>query len=339
MKITARNVENFLASPPHDLAAALIYGHDRGLIKERAQNIARKFTPDLTDPFAVTTLTPDEVVSDPSILIDSAAAMPPMGGVRIVRLDQAGANCLNALKNLLENPPPQSLVVITASDEINTKSPIVKLFDDHPRTAAIGCYADTSQSLAQLAQAQFSAHKITTDRDVLPWIAENLGSDRIASRSEIDKLVIMAGDGGHLSFDEVKHALGDGAGINVNQAIYAAADGQMPQLSTALTRLQHDAVPGERLLRVAQSYFAKLHRILAAIDDGMTQDQAIAIIKPPIFFSEKPIVKAHLRHWSAPHCRKAIDRLVDAEKQTRQGVPADTAAAQALLALAISVKQ
>ena len=339
MKISGRGVEPFLANPPTDLCAVLIYGHDRGLIKERAEIIAKKFVPDLNDPFAVTTLSPDEVAKDTSLLIDSAAAAPAMGGHRLVRMDQTGANCLNALKYLLENLPPKSLTVVTAGDDINTKSAMVKLFEGHDQAAAIGCYADTDQSLAQLAQVEFKKHNISTDRDVVPWMTQNLGNDRMASRSEIDKLIIMAGEGGHLSLEQVKHALGDGAGINVNEAIYAAADGKMDQLSTALTRLQLDAVPGERLLRSAQSYFLKLYRITASMDEGASRDQAMNSMRPPIFFSEKRIVENHLRLWSSARCRRAIDRLADAEKQSRRGISADTAAAQAMIALALTVRR
>lgn len=339
MKVSGRGIEPFVANPPADLCAVLIYGHDRGLIKERAETIAKKFVPDLTDPFSVTTLSPDDVAKDTALLIDSAGAMPAMGGHRLVRMDQTGANCLNALKYLLENPPAQSLTVITASDDINTKSAMVKLFEGHDQAAALGCYADTDQSLAQIAQAEFSRHNITCGRDVMGWITEHLGSDRMASRSEIDKLVIMAGEGGTLSLDAVKHALGDGAGINVNEAIYAAADGRMDQLSTAIARLQSEQVPGERLIRAAQGYFLKLYRITAAMDDGMLRDKAMGSIRPPIFFSEKRMVEAHLRLWSSLRCRKAIDRLADAERQSRRGIAADTAAAQAMTALALSVRR
>jgi DNA polymerase-3 subunit delta len=339
MKISGRGVDGFLDNPPAELCAVLVYGHDRGLIKERAEVIAKKFVPDLTDPFAVTTLSADEVANDTSLLIDSASAIPALGGHRLVRMDQTGANCLNALKILLEQAPKQSLTVVVAGDDINTKSAMVKLFEKADHAAAIGCYADTDQSLAQIAQAAFRAHKINVDRDVMVWITQHLGSDRMVSRSEIDKLVIMAGEGGSLTLDQVKHALGDGAGINVNEAIFAAADGRIDGLSTALTRLQLDSIPGERLLRAAQNYFLRLYRITAAMDDGVSRDQAMGNIKPPIFFSEKRIVEGHLRLWPSAKCRRAIDRLVDAEKQSRRGVSADTAAAQAMIALALSVRR
>ncbi|MCE2516379.1 MAG: DNA polymerase III subunit delta [Alphaproteobacteria bacterium] len=339
MKISGRGVDPFLANPPHDLTAVLIYGHDLGLIKERAATIARHFVPDLNDPFSVTSLSADAIVKDIALLVDSAAAMPAMGGHRLVRVDQAGGTCLNAMKALLASKPRESLTVVTGADDLNTKSALVKLFEQTDHAAAIGCYADTNQSLGQLAQDIFRAHQIKADATVMNHIIEHLGADRMASRSEIDKLVLLAGPEGTLTLEQTRHALGDGAGVTVNDTIYAAASGDMKALSTALNRVQHDAIPGERLLRSGQMYFQRLFRLAAVIESGTSRDQAISASRPPIFFSEKRMVEAHLRIWSSAKCRRAMDRLVDAEKQSRRGISSDTAAAQALMALALAVRR
>ena len=74
------------------------------------------------------------------------------------------------MKYLLEQSPEQSLTVVMAGDDINTKSAMVKLFEKAENAAALGCYADTDQSLAQIAQAELKKHNITYDRDVMPWI-------------------------------------------------------------------------------------------------------------------------------------------------------------------------
>lgn len=339
MKISGRGVDPFLANPPRDLAAVLLYGHDLGLIKERGKQIATHFVPDLQDPFAVTSLDGDAVAKDTALLVDSAAAMPAMGGHRLVFVDQASGNCLNAMKALLANPPTESITILNGGDDLNTKAAIVKLFEQHEQAAAIGCYADTNQSLGQMAQDIFQQHQISVDRDVMRWIIDHLGADRMASRSEIDKLVLLAGPEGKLSLQQAQHALGDGAAVTVNDTIFAAAGGDLTGLSFSLTRIQHDAIPGERLLRSGQMYFQKLFRIAAAMENGSSRDQAMNSIRPPIFFSEKRMVETHLQYWSAPKCRRAIDRLVDAEKQSRRGISSDTAAAQALMALALVARK
>lgn len=339
MKISGRGIDPFLANPPQDISSILLYGHDRGMINERSRNLAERYVSDINDPFCVTSLDGDAIAKDPTLLIDSAGAMPPMGGIRLVRVDRISSNGLAACKNLLASPPPESIVILTGDDDLNTKSALVKLFEQTDHAAALGCYADNNQSLGHLAAELFRQYNIRADRDVLAYITAHLGADRMASRSEIDKLVILAGQDGHLTLDQVQHALGDGADVSVNDAIHAAASGNMSGLSTALARLEQNAIAGEQVLRSGQFYFQRLFRISAAMETGLPRDQAMNSVRPPVFFNEKRMVESHLQHWSAPRCRRAIDRLIEAEQQSRHGISSQTAAAQALTALAIAVKQ
>ena len=334
MKISGRGIEGFLADPPASVAAILLHGHDRGLMQERARALALKAVPDLQDPFSVTRLDPDDIAKDPAVLVDSAAAMPPTGGKRLVLVSDAGASVTDACKNLLENPPKESLTVITANDTINTKSALVKLFEKMDTGAGLGCYHDTDQSLAAMAKACFDEAKVKVDREAMMWITSHLGADRMVSRMEVEKLVLLAGENGHLDLETTQKALGDGASISANDVINAAASGNIDALGTALDRASDEGIEGERVLRMAIGYFNRLFRIGAAINGGMSRDQAFKSMRPPVFFSEQRQIEQHLRHWPPTRCRRAIDRLAEAEKQSRKGVSGATAAAQALLSLA-----
>ena len=334
MKVSGRGVEGFLADPPASVAAILLHGHDRGLMQERANDLGLKAVQDLQDPFSVTRLDPDDIAKDPAVLVDSAAAMPPTGGKRLVLVVDAGASILDACKNLLANPPAESLTVITANDSINTRSALVKLFEKENSAAALGCYHDTDKSLASIAQASFKEAGIEVDREAMQWITGHLGSDRMASRMEIEKLVLLAGNNGRLDLGTVREALGDGASASADDAIHAAASGNVTALGTALDRASDDGIEGERVLRIAIGYFGRLFRIGAAMENGMGRDEAFKSLRPPVFFTEQRQIEQHLRHWPPKLCRRAIDRLAEAEKQSRQGVPGATAAAQALLSLA-----
>ena len=151
---------------------------------------------------------------------------------------------------------------------------------------------------------------------------------------EIEKLVLLAGRDGHLDLETVQKAMGDGALVSANDAIHAAASGNVGALGTALDRASDDGIEGERMLRMAIGYFNRLFRLGAAIEDGMGREQAFKSLRPPVFFTEQRRIEQHLGHWTPMRCRRAINRLAEAEKKSRTGVPGSTAAAQALLALA-----
>src|SRR5258708_10457978 len=56
MEIKSHLADRFVARPPADLVAALVYGPDQGMVRERAAALARSVVADLNDPFRVAEL-------------------------------------------------------------------------------------------------------------------------------------------------------------------------------------------------------------------------------------------------------------------------------------------
>ena len=55
------DIERFLASPPPEARAAVVYGRDRAIVRERANAIAAKATERPDDPFDVAVLNEGDV--------------------------------------------------------------------------------------------------------------------------------------------------------------------------------------------------------------------------------------------------------------------------------------
>ena len=337
MKIAAQNIQNFIKAPPETLLVALFYGQDQGLINENALALAHQLVPDITDPFSVSTLTGEQIISDPALLFDSATTLPPMGGKRLIRISNITDAATKHIQELLTAPPTNCVIVMT-SQSVNTRAKLVKLLDTAPQAASLGCYADTTQQLIKLANDIFTQHNITSDQDALNWITANLAADRLINRSELEKLAIMAGTNGHINLNTAMDALGDSAQIATTQIIIAAANGNTTEMNQQLNRAIADATPPEAILRGAINYFLKLFRLLAMMQQGLNATTAINQFKPPIFFQEKPNITKHLNQWTPTKTNQALQRLSKAEKETRKGIPAITATAQAMLAISLMVK-
>ena len=56
MKISPRQVDAFCARPDAKIRVVLIYGADTGMVRERADLIAKSAVDDLSDPFRVAEL-------------------------------------------------------------------------------------------------------------------------------------------------------------------------------------------------------------------------------------------------------------------------------------------
>ena len=79
----------FCRNPTPHVRVVLLYGPDAGLVRERADVLAKKIVPDVQDPFRVALLTGAMITEDPARLLDEMAAQALGGGRRLVRIQHA----------------------------------------------------------------------------------------------------------------------------------------------------------------------------------------------------------------------------------------------------------
>src|SRR5262249_22658784 len=142
------DIERFLADPK-DARAALIYGRDRGVVRERALGLARRIAANPDDPFDTALLTETDLDSDPARLEGELAAISMMGGRRLVRLrlssDKAGVDktIAEALKAHLDgafNPDAFFLIEAGGLDKASALRSAAEKAKEG--CVAIPCYED-----------------------------------------------------------------------------------------------------------------------------------------------------------------------------------------------------
>src|ERR1044071_6142465 len=144
MKLPAARVAAFLRRPDPEIRSVLFYGPDAGLVRERADAVARSVCPDLRDPFRVAELTAATLSADPARLADEAAQISLMAGRRVVRLRDASDQQAPLFARFLADMPGDALIVAEAA-ELPSRSALRRAFEEAPHAAAIGCYPDNAQ--------------------------------------------------------------------------------------------------------------------------------------------------------------------------------------------------
>lgn len=336
MKIAPRNIDALLSQPKPEYLAYLFYGHDNGLIRERAKSIALHFTDKLDDPFAVSNLSSQDVSSDKACLADSLNALPAFGGLRIVMLSGVGTEMTEAVRIGFESLHTQARLVIQASD-VNTRHALVKFCDQHPSCASIGCYQDESQSIIELAQDILKRYHIQISRDALILLSTRLGSDRAISRQEIEKLALFAGSNGKLTEKDIDNALGDSGALVQDLITIAILNGDVKQFKQFYSRSQQYGQPPISLLRQILLLFKNMLSARLTIETGQTTATALSSFKPPLHFKIKPVVTTQLAKWTSAQLNEIINRLIATETRmkTTATVNPSTLTGQTLLGITL----
>jgi len=334
VKLPAARIAAFLARPDQAIRAVLLYGPDIGLVRERADVLARTVCPDLKDPFRVADLSSTTLAADPARLADEAAQMSLIGGRRVIRVHDATDRLAGLFRGFLDAAPGDGFIVVEAGD-LPGSSALRRVFDTSPCAAAIGCYPDTPRDRAAVIRDTLRAHRITASGEATQYLVEHLGSDRLLTRAELEKLALYAGEGSHVELDDVRLSIEDSAALATDDAVLAAAEGDAARVDRVLDRVFQESEPPVSVIRAMLRHLQRLNVLAARAAAGTTVAEVVRTARPPIFYRQEDSFKRQIVLWNEAGLRAQLERIAQAELHMKlTGLPAETVCREALLAVA-----
>lgn len=338
MKLTAGRIESFVTSPDPGVRAVLVYGPDRGLVKERADALLAAVTEDASDPFRSVEILAESLNADPTRLMDEAASLSFSGGRRVVRVSGATDSVSEVFTRFAESKTGVALVIVEAG-ELAARSTLRKLFEGVADMVALPCYLDNESKLDQLVHESLAAHKLTALPEAIAFLVANLGGDRAVTRRELEKLSLYMGGPGVVTLEDAEAAVGDSTRSSVDAVVYAAFGGESPALDRALQKALAEGVQPVAILRSAARHLARLHMARGSMSSGRSPDQAIQALRPPVFFALKDVFRDQLRRWDEKRLSSAMTLLTEAEIDCKTtGTPAEAVCGRTLIRLASAAR-
>lgn len=334
MKIAPARLAAFLQRPDPGICGVLFFGPDAGLVRERADTLARTVCPDLADPFRVADLTGAALTADPARLADEAAQLSLVGGRRVVRV-RGAADALARLFSGIFAGPAGGAMIVAEAGELSAGSTLRRVFEGAPQGAAVGCYPDMPRDRTAIIRETLAAHRVTASRDAAQYLIDHLGDDRLQTRSELEKLALYVGDGGRVELGDAVLSVGDSAALELDDAVMAAAEGDASRLERVLDRVLLEGESPVAVVRAMLRHLHRLHAMAASVAAGIGVEETVRAARPPIFFKQQESVRRQLAMWRGAGLRNALHQVGQAEiRMKTTGLPAETLCREALLAVA-----
>ena len=293
------DADRFLAHPPHGCFAFLIHGADNGLVTERAALAVRTHGAAKED---VIQFDADSVSKEPEILADEFFAVPMFGGKRALRIEAGGRNISGALEPLLQGPPGDCIIVVTAG-ALKRDAPLRKLFEASASCAAVECIADDAGAVQRLIESELAAAGLSISAEARALLISRLGADRMLSRGEISKLICFTGSG-EITPEHI-HACVTGASEQVMDEVVDEAFAGSRAVVDAASESLRDIRDVSAVLSATLRHALLLHKSRTAIESGTSLSQALAQIWLPV--KRKARVESHLRSWTAERLLAAVE--------------------------------
>ncbi|MDX8467748.1 DNA polymerase III subunit delta [Mesorhizobium sp. VK23B] len=331
-------VDSWLARPDPAMGIVLLYGPDRGLVAERAKTFAAKTGLPLDDPFSVVKLDGSEVDRDEGRLLDEARTVPMFSDRRLLWVRNASGQKALAddIKALTAEPARDAIILIEAGD-LKKGTGLRAIVEAAGNAIALPCYADEARDLDTVIDDELRKAGMSMTLDARQALRRNLGGDRLASRGEIEKLMLYAHGKKEIDVDDVNALSGDVSGASFDAAVDAVLDGKVGDFDIAFTR--HCQSGGHPFL-VLSSAMRQLQAIQVMRGQmesgGRNAASVVAGARPPVFFSRRKLVEKTLERWNVGALARALNRLQTAVLQTRKRPDlAEALARQALLGIAV----
>jgi DNA polymerase-3 subunit delta len=333
----AFEVDSWLSRPDPRFSIVLIYGPDRGLVSERARGFADKTGLPLDDPFTVVKLNAGETERDDGRLLGEARTVSMFSDRRLLWVRNAGAQKALAedVKVLAAEPPRDAIVLIEAGD-LKKGTPLRSVVEAADTAMALPCYPDENRDIDAVIDAELAKAGMTITLEARQILRRNLGGDRLASRGEVEKLILYAHGKGTIDLEDVRAMTGDVSGLSFDDAVDAMLEGQVGAFDAAFTRQCQSGAPPFLALAAAMRLLQSLQVMRAKMDaEGRNAASVVAGHKPPVFYARRKLVERTLERWTGEALARALERLQGAVLQTRRRPDLSTPLArQALLAIA-----
>jgi len=330
--IPRSDYDSFCEDPNPRYPIVLIYGPNRGLVSERIETLLKNLRGKSADDFTVVTLDGDALASDPGKISDEANTIGLFGGKRILHIRTGGRSFVDGLKPLLAGPAPEAFIAIEAGD-LAKNSPLRTVCEAAKNAAVIPCYDDDARTIAALIDSSLLRAGIAMDRDAKETLVSLVGSDRLSTRAEFEKLIFYAGDTKRIALADVRAVVADASGLAIDDVLDAASAGDSKAALRALSAARAEGTSPASILNAAIRHLSSLHRMSLQVEAG--EDAESVLKRNRVFWRRMDDHKRALRRLGSRSLENALIALGEAELESRRSSAlADAIAERAILSLA-----
>lgn len=331
------DADRFLGAPTRDVRACLIYGRDRGGVRERADRLAGKVVARPDDPFDTALLTDSDLDADAVRLADELSALSMLGGRRLVRLrlstEKAGPDRIaaEAFARHVEGAYNPDCFLIVEGGALGRDSALRKAAEAAKAGAVvIPVYEDEVGDTARFIKEALTAETLRLTPPALDALASRLPKERGVARQEIERLILFLGPGSGITadLDDLTDFFGVEPEASLSDAASDAFGGRLEGALSGLRRAFAEGEAGVAAVRAAGMHQQKLRRIGVLTRSGKPPE--VAAKQSGVFWKQEREVLRQVRAWTGEALDAVQAQTLDADLACKRAASPDVMLAERL---------
>ncbi len=321
------DVERFLRAPDPAIRCVLLFGRDSGVVRDRANALARLVTERPDDPFDVALITERDLDSDGARLENELSSQSLMGGRRLVRLryggDRPNANLEKSVAEAITAHAagqynPDAYFLIEAGDLPARSSALRKAAEAAKAAACIPCYEDETGDVARMVRETLAKDHVSLNPDALGLFVARLPRERGVARQEIERLALFLGPGSGATAApaDLEPFLGVEPEASLADAANDAFGGRLAEAQAGLRRAAQEGEAGPAAVRAIGIHLGRLRRTLTLVKAGAGVAEAAK--SAGVFWKNEREFLRQARAWSLAELDRLQPQVLDADRTCKQ---------------------
>ena len=289
----------------------LIYGPNEGLIRENIDIVYKNFSKGADcEKININGKQLDESIS---ILNDEISNISLFSEKKFIVLDFPKEKHVSIIENSLSLNFKNTCMVVK-QDNLTKSSSIRKLYETSKNHFCLACYDDDIKVLSSLLEKFQKEHSITFDSDVKSFLLNNLSNDRMVIKNELEKILLsLSKDDRKVDIEKLRYILHDSAHTDFQQINNSILFGNTEKGSKSLEKLFNLGTNPVAILKSFNNYIMRIRLTQVELSKGKQFDEAIKVLRPPVFWKEKSDFKRHCLMWPANVIENIINEVLSSE--------------------------
>ena len=274
----------------------LFYGENVGLIEELKKKIINR-----NNKVKVIKFSQEDILKNNNIYFDEIRNKSLFDKKKIIFIHNASDKLLDIIKESLSYINENNVFIF--SNILEKKSKLRNFFEKDTESEVVPCYNDNEISIKTKILQEFKNYKWITPQ-IINLIVESCGNDRIKLMNEITKIKTCF-DKETIKNEDLVNLLN----LNVSTDFNILKDASIAGNKQKTNQLLNSTIIEIEKLSLYTSAFNQRLTKLKIIKENSKEnlDTALANMKPPIFWKDKPIYLNQLKSWNSKKLTKALD--------------------------------
>ena len=269
----------------------LFYGDNEGLKEETIRNFFEKKYQNKIHRYEE-----KEILDNINDFYNTVLTKSFFDNEKLIIISRVSDKVRAIIEELIEKKPDDIRFILN-SKNLEKKSNLRKLFEKEKSIICIPFYEDNNQTLNSIVSEFFRNKKIPISQQLINILIERCRGDRKNLNNELQKIEGFSLNKKSITSQEIIKLTNLADNYSASELIDHSLAKNTRKTVTILNENNYSDEDNIIIIRTLLTKLKRLVKIYELVDEKNNIDQAVASLKPPIFWKDKPLVIQQMLSW------------------------------------------